>query len=173
MSASPPAAGARATAAGAAAARAALAALQEALAAEHAAVFGYAVAGAHLSGARRAAAGRYWTAHETARDTLTAMVTARGGQPEPAAASYALPFGVHSEQSAAALAAYMEDRVASAYLGLVALRDIRLRDFGARAMQSAALRAAAWRDRALAFPGLDVPGARTLPTASATRVLGQ
>lgn len=168
MSASPPAASARA-----AAARAAVAGLQAALGAEHAAVFGYAVAGAHLTGARRAAADRYWTAHETARDILTAMVTARGGQPEPAAASYALPFGVHGAQSATALAAYMEDRVASAYLGLVALRDIRLRDLGARAMQSAALRAAWWRDRALAFPGLEVPGARTLPTASATGVLGQ
>jgi uncharacterized protein DUF4439 len=150
---SPPAAGSSA-----AATRAAVAALQAALRAEHAAVFGYAVAGAHLAGARRAAAGRYWTAHETARDTLTAMVTALGGQPVPAAGSYALPFGVHGAQSAVALAAYMEDRVAAAYLGLVALADIRLRGLGARAVQSAALRAAGWRDRAVAFPGLDVPG---------------
>jgi hypothetical protein len=162
MSASPPAPSARA-----------VAALQAALGAEHAAVFGYGVAGAHLTGARRAAADRYWIAHESARDTLTAMVSARSGQPEPAAASYALPFGVHGTQSATALAAYMEDRVASAYLGLVALRDIRLRDFGARAMQQAALRAAGWRDRALAFPGLEVPGARTLPTTSPARVVGQ
>ncbi len=160
MSASPPAPGARA-----AAARAAVTALQAALGAEHAAVFGYAIAGAHLTGARWAAADRYWTGHENARDTLTAMVTALGGQPTAAASSYALPFRVHDAQSAAALAAYMEDRVAAAYLGLVALSEIRLRDLGARAMQSAALRAAGWRDRALAFPGFDVSGARPLPLA--------
>ena len=69
--------------AGKAAARAAVAALQAALAAEHAAVFGYAVAGAHLSGARRAAAERDWAGHEAARDTLTAMVTALGARPVP------------------------------------------------------------------------------------------
>jgi hypothetical protein len=141
-----------------AAARATLTALQGALSAEHAAVFGYAVAGAHLSGARRAAAERDWAAHEVARDSLTAMVTALGGQPVPAAASYTLPFPVHGAPSAVALMAFMEDGVATAYLGLVGITDPRLRAFGAKRVQAAALRAAGWRDRSLAFPGLEAPG---------------
>jgi hypothetical protein len=60
---------------------AAAAALQQALAAENSAVYGYGVAGAHLTGARRAAAVRNWVGHQNARDALTAMLAARGAQP--------------------------------------------------------------------------------------------
>ena len=56
----------------------ALQALQAALAAEDAAIFGYGVAGAHLSGSRKSAAEQHWTDHNEARDTLTAMVSALG-----------------------------------------------------------------------------------------------
>ena len=52
------------------------------------------------------------------------------------------------------LAAYLEDGVTRAYLGLVAVSDQRLRRFGAMAMQEAADRAVAWRGRTQAFPGL-------------------
>ena len=137
-------------------------ALQAALSAENAAIFGYGVAGAHLTGAQRAAAERDWVAHETARDTVTVMLLSLGSSPVPAAAAYGLPFGVHDAAAAAALAAFLEDRVTRAYLGLVALREPRLREFGARAVQSAALRATAWRGYTLAFPGLDIPA----PTVS-------
>ena len=58
--------------------------------------------------------------------------------------------------SAAKLAAYLEDGVTRAYLGLVAVSDPRLRTFGALAMQSAAERAAFWRGSTQAFPGLEV-----------------
>jgi Domain of unknown function (DUF4439) len=135
----------------------AVAALQAALDAEHAAVYGYGVAGAHLAGAKQKAAARDWAGHEAARDTLAAMIIALGAQPVAAAAAYQLPFPVHSEQSAVMLAALVEDRVATAYLGLVALSEARLRMFGARALQSAALRATSWRGTALAFPGLEAP----------------
>jgi hypothetical protein len=54
-----------------------------------------------------------------------------------------------------ALMAFMEDGVATAYLGLVGLTGSRLRAFGARRVQAAALRAAGWRDRSLAFPGIE------------------
>ena len=136
---------------------AAVAALQGALDAEHAAVYGYGVAGAHLAGARQKAAARDWAAHEAARDTLAAMIIALGAQPVAAAAAYQLPFPVHSEQAAVMLAALLEDRVAAAYLGVVALSEVRLRMFGARSLQSAALRATSWRGTALAFPGLEIP----------------
>ena len=135
----------------------AVGALQAALAAEHAAVYGYGVAGAHLSGARQKAAAQGWEVHEAARDTLAAMITALGARPVAAAAAYRLPFPVHGSRAAVMLAAFLEDRVATAYLGVVALSDARLRLFGARALESAALRAAGWRGRTLAFPGLEAP----------------
>jgi Domain of unknown function (DUF4439) len=131
-------------------------ALQAALTAENTAVYGYGVAGAHLTGARRAAAVRDWVAHENARDTLTAMLTARGSRPAAAAAAYALPFGVHNAATAVSLAALLEDRVAAVYLGLVALSEPSLRAFGAAGVRTAALRAAAWRGGTLAFPGFEV-----------------
>jgi Domain of unknown function (DUF4439) len=137
----------------------ATAALKDALAAENAAVFGYGVAGAQMSGRQRAQAGRDWVHHERARDMLTELLVSRGGEPPPAAPGYSLPFPVHGARSAAALAAYVEDRVTSAYLGLVALPDARLRALGASEVTAAALRATSWRGGTLAFPGLQEPAA--------------
>ena len=143
-------------------------ALQAALTAENTAVYGYGVAGAHLTGARRAAAVRDWVAHENARDTLAAMLTARGGQPVAAAAAYALPFPVRSAPAAVSLAAVLEDRVAAVYLGLVALGEPSLRAFGAAGVRTAALRAAAWRGSTLAFPGFEAGPPRARGTAVRT-----
>jgi Domain of unknown function (DUF4439) len=131
-----------------------VAALQAALAAENAAIFGYGVAGAHLTGSSQATAEQDWTGHNQARDTLAAMISARGAVPAAAQAYYQLPFRVHDAASAIRLAAYLEDGVTRAYLGLVAVSDQRLRRFGAMAMQDAAQRAASWRGSTLAFPGL-------------------
>jgi hypothetical protein len=131
-------------------------ALQQALAAEHAAAYGYGVVGAHFSpgSAAQAAAGTDWIAHLRARDELTAMISARGGQPTAAAVAYQLPFAVTSVATAAQLATTMEDRVAQAYLGLVALGDAALRTFGAEQVRAAALRAESWRGSTQPFPGL-------------------
>ena len=68
-------------------ARAELQALQAALAAEHAAVYGYGVAGAMLTGADNAAARGDWESHMTARDTLQAMITVLGAAPVAASAA--------------------------------------------------------------------------------------
>jgi hypothetical protein len=148
---------------------AAVAALQQALSAENSAVYGYGVAGAHLAGARRAAAVRNWVGHQNARDALTAMLAARGAQPVAAAAVYELPFSVHGAAAAVALVTLLEDRLSAAYLGLVGLEDRALRAFGARAVRAAALRAAIWRRGTLAFPGLDVPAPRAPGPASQGR----
>jgi Domain of unknown function (DUF4439) len=148
-----------------AARQATIRALQATMTAENAAVFGYGVAGAHLIGAKRAAAQRDWVAHESGRDALAALLLSRAGPLAPAATAYKLPFPVHNPTAAAALAAYLEDRVATAYLGLVALTDAELRSFGARGVRSAALRAAAWRGRTLAFPGFDLPATGHIPTS--------
>ena len=129
-------------------------ALQSALAAENAAIFGYGVAGAHLTGSSLAAAEQDWTTHNESRDTLAAMIRQLGATPTAAQAFYQLPFLAHDATSAIALAAYLEDGVTRAYLGLVAVSDQRLRRFGALAMQAAAQRAASWRGSTQAFPGL-------------------
>ena len=132
-------------------------ALQAALAAENAAIFGYGVAGAHLTGSSLAAAEQDWTRHNEARDTLVAMIRRLGATPAPTQAFYQIPFRVHDATSAMALAAYLEEGVTKAYLGLVAVSNQRLRRFGALAMQGTAQRAAFWRGSTQAFPGLSVP----------------
>ena len=70
-----------------------VAALQAALAAENAAIFGYGVAGAHLTGSSQAAAERDWTAHNQARDALAAMISARGPRPPPRRPTTSCPSG--------------------------------------------------------------------------------
>lgn len=137
-----------------------LAALQHALAAEQAASYGYGIVGARLpqGSAAQATAANDWVAHVRARDGLTQLISARGARPTAAAPAYQLPFPVDSPTQAKTLAAMLEDRVAAAYLGLVALTETGLRTFGARQARAAALRAESWRGTTQAFPGLAVSG---------------
>ena len=134
--------------------KAAIAALQGALAAENAAVYGYGVVGAYLSGTDQAAAMKDWKLHQNARNTLSAMIMKLGASPEPASAAYELPFSVNEAASARRLAATIEDGVTRAYLAVVVVTDPTLRAFGALAMQEPAERAAAWSGMTVAFPGM-------------------
>jgi Domain of unknown function (DUF4439) len=129
-------------------------ALQAALAAEHAAVYGYGVAGAMLTGADQQAALADWRAHQEARDTLEAMIVQLGATPVAASPAYELPFAVHGARSARRLAATLEEGVTQAYLGVVAVTDETLRTFGALAMLPPANRAVAWRGSTVSFPGM-------------------
>ena len=131
-----------------------ISALQAALAAEHAAVYGYGVAGALLAGAAQAQARADWTAHQVARDTLEAMLAKLGATPVAASPAYALPFPVTSASTAAKLAATLEEGVTRGYLGLVAVSNPTLRAFAAKAMQTSANRALAWSGSTVAFPGM-------------------
>jgi hypothetical protein len=143
------------------------AALQSALTAENAAIYGYGVAGAQLSGTARGLALRNWTQHEMARDRLAAMLASLGVKPVAAQAAYQLPFPVHGTRAAVSLAGYLENQVAAAYLGIVALDDPRLRAWGAGQTQACALRATTWTGRTTAFPGLAAsPAAAARPSAS-------
>ena len=135
-------------------AAATIAALQAALAAEQAASYGYGVVGAHLTGPPYAAASANWVAHQRARDRLTGMITARGGEPTPAAATYQLPIAVHTAAAARTLAITLEREVTTAYLGLVAVEDPALRTFAAINMRDCAVRSTRWSGFAQAFPGL-------------------
>ena len=129
-------------------------ALQSALAAEYAAVYGYGVVGAYLTAGLQATATTDWVAHQVARDRLEAMLRSVGTQPAAAAVAYQLPIPVRNAGEAVALAVALEDRIATAYLGLVALSNTAIREFGALQVQASALRAAAWRGSTVAFPGL-------------------
>jgi len=134
-----------------------IAAMQAALAAEHAAVYGYGVTGAMLTGSGKSRAYADWRAHEIARDTLAAMIVKLGATPVAASAAYTLPFTVTGASSARRLAVVLEEGVTRAYLGLVAVNDSTLRTFAARAMQAPATRATAWRGSTVAFPGMPNP----------------
>ena len=143
------------------------AALQSALAAENAAVYGYGVAGGQLGSSARKLALQNWTQHEMARDRLQAMLTSLGVKPVAAQAAYQMPFPVHGTRAAISLAGYLENQVAAAYLGVVALDDPRLRAWGAGQAQACALRATTWLGRTAAFPGLTSGSATPArPTAS-------
>ena len=134
----------------------ALAALQAALAAEQAACYGYGVVGALLNASATPGQGveADWVAHQVARDNLTALITAAGATPVPAAVAYQLPIQVHTAAQARSLAVILEDDVAQAYMSLVGLSDMSLRALGTRELTAAALRAARWRRSTEAFPGL-------------------
>ena len=137
-----------------------IAAMQAALAAEQAASYGYGVVGAHLTGPRFTTATVDCVAHQRARDALSAMIAARGGQPRAAAAAYRLPITVTTNKQATALAILLERQVTAAYLGLVAAPDPALRTFAARNMRDAAVREARWSDHPQAFPGLPASSLR-------------
>ena len=136
------------------AADAGIAALQGALTAEHAAVYGYGVVGAMLTGSALKDAKADWNAHQLARDNLEAMLTRLGATPVAASPAYDLPFAVGGAAAARKLAAELENGVTRSYLALVAVSNQNLRLFGAKAMQTAANRATAWSGSTVAFPGM-------------------
>ncbi len=131
-----------------------VAALQAALAAEQAASYGYGIVGAHLGGAKFSLASADCVAHERARDNLVRLITARGATPRAAAVAYQLPIKVSDSAQAVSLAILLERKVATAYLGLVAVTDPALRKYGAEQMSAATVRAITWGGRPQAFPGL-------------------
>ena len=136
--------------------------LRAALEAEQAASYGYGVVGSHLpqSSAQQGAATTDWITHLRAADYLTALIQARGGTPAPAAVAYQLPVPVQTAAQARVLAAALEERVAQAYLALVAVPEPALRSYGAGQVRAAALRAEAWRGATEPFPGLPAASLR-------------
>lgn len=134
-------------------------ALQAALAREHAAVYGYGVAGAHLDDAKQEDAKqervtRDLAEHKAARDRLERWLRHHDATPVTAKAAYALPFDVTGGRSATKLLVRIERGVAGAYLGLVAAATGDLRRAAARAVQDCATRQAAWSGTISALPGL-------------------
>jgi hypothetical protein len=133
-------------------------AVQKALAGEHAAIYGYGVAGAWLRGASRASAQAAYSAHRARRDQLERLLTDQSVEPVAAAASYDLPVVVTDAATAVQLALALEEGVAATYADAVAATSGPLRELSASALQEAAVRAAHWRGHSVPFPGLPERG---------------
>jgi len=128
-------------------------ALGSALAAEHAAIFGYGVVGARLTGAALAQAQQADTAHRDRRDRLIVRLTKVGIEAPAALPAYALPFPVTDPASAQRLAVQLEERAAAIWrvaLGPTTGDDRRL---ALDALTDCALRAARWRRATGQQPG--------------------
>ncbi|WP_409059984.1 ferritin-like domain-containing protein [Streptomyces sp. SYP-A7185] len=131
-----------------------LRAVQAALGAEHAAVYGFGVVGGRIGEDRRAEARTAYDTHRARRDELQRAVRDLGGEPEPSAAAYALPFQVPDSAAAVRLATELEERVAGVYSDLVRASTGARRGSAAEALRDAAVRAARWRGGSVTFPGL-------------------
>lgn len=81
------------------------------------------------------------------------MIRSAGASPNPASPDYELPHAVTDPKSAVRLAIRLEERVAAAYVELVAATTER-REFAATRMRECAIRATAWRGHSVPFPGL-------------------
>lgn len=132
-----------------------VAALDAALAGEHAAVYAYGVAGAHLADDDRDRAARELVRHRDARDTLAAHIRDAGGTPSVSEPAYTLPFPVTDPTTAADLADLVEERLAGLYADVVSATDGPARADAATALVHAAQARAAWSGTATTFPGLD------------------
>ena len=132
----------------------ALAALQAALAAENAAVYGYGVIGAQLSGGLRARASDSLAEHQARCAALTQQIAAASATPAAAAPGYELPFQVTGQDSAVRLAVLLEQRLAAVYANGVQATAGALRAGAASALRQSALDTLGWSGSGSAFPGL-------------------
>ncbi len=136
------------------------AALAAALAGEHATIWAYGVAGAHLSGTQLDLARSAEAAHRDRRDALLLRLS-RAGQTAPAAAAgYALPFPVTDATSAVRLATLLEERTAALWRAAVPVASGADRRLPLDALIDCAVRATRWRRAAGQDPGtVALPGA--------------
>ena len=141
-------------------------ALQGLLAVEHAATWGWEVAGAELDGAGRALAREAVAAHRARRDRLQALLRDRGAEPVPASPAYALPERTDGPTAALRLGLSLEEGTADAQARALALLEApALRAAVVPALVEAAVRAT--RVRSLLDPDgpltVAFPGAAGLP----------
>ncbi|HET6909003.1 MAG TPA: ferritin-like domain-containing protein [Mycobacteriales bacterium] len=131
-------------------------ALARAVAAEQQVIYGYGVAGAHLTGPQLGAALAALDVHRIRRDTLMQLLSAAGGRAPVEAPAYALPFAVTTPSTARALCALLEDGCAGAAWDLTAATAAHspTRSLAVTWLGDSAVRAAQWRGRGAALPAL-------------------
>jgi len=133
--------------------------LGTALVAEHAAIFGYGVAGAQLTGAPQDAARAAEAAHRARRDALLVLLAAASSSAPPAAPAYALPFPVTDPAAALRLAVHLEERTATVWQRALGTTTGEQRKLALDALTDCAVRAARWRRTAGVNPAtVPLPG---------------
>lgn len=143
--------------------------LESLLAGEHAAVYGYGMAGAVLVGfspspALIGAVRTGYDALRVSRDQVTEAVTAAGAAPPPPLPAYALPFPLSNAPAVVRFLAGLEDRLcvaAASAVGQAAVASQRL--LAADVLAAAAVRAARLRTLAGAAPAKAVTPLPGLP----------
>lgn len=133
-------------------------ALQKALAAEHAAVHLYGLLGAQSSKSQNPVLFAQLTGayeeHRAARDQLTVLISATGGDPVAAKTDYAAPGPTSDATQIQAVARTIERRVTRTYGELIAHTAGRDRRWAIDALDSSALREIAFGVAPSDFPGL-------------------
>jgi hypothetical protein len=134
--------------------------LADALRAEHAAIFGYGIVGARLSGGSVSAAKRAETAHRKRRDALLERLSGRKQTPPAAEPAYPLPFEVSDGDGALKLAVHLEERTAGVWRAAISATKGKDRQLAVEALIDCAIRASRWRtaagtDATVALPGID------------------
>lgn len=128
------------------------------LAAEHAAIFAYGAAGAHLSGDLAGAVSDAQTAHRDRRDRMSTYLP-DADQP-PAEPGYQLPFDVTDESAAIELITEVERSTARVWRAAIAETSGADRRVAAEALADCAVTAARWRQAigepaTVPYPGRD------------------
>lgn len=127
-------------------------ALQRALAAEHAAIFGYGVVGAWLSGDAQQVARDAEAAHRDRRDGATMRIESAGAEAVAAEPAYALPFPVSDATAAMRLAVALEEGSAGAWREVLSATTDDDRRFALDALIGSAVTATRWRMAAQVSP---------------------
>jgi ferritin-like protein len=136
-------------------------ALRAALAAEHAAIYGYGVAGAYLNGEARTLARQAELEHRDRRDAVALRIEAAGGQLVAAAPAYTLPVEVTDAASAMRLAVALEEGAAGAWREALGATVDEERRLALDAFIASAVMATRWREAANITPlTVTYPGAR-------------
>lgn len=135
--------------------------LQAALRAEHGAIWGYGVVGAAVPPDLRVYVRDLDAAHRATRDTLADLIRLRAAEPEPAQASYELPYPVVDAGTGFTFAAALEIAITQGYAFAVSRAATqRAKAFSLAALTEAALRQTFWTKLSGAtpvtpeFPGL-------------------
>jgi ferritin-like protein len=136
--------------------------LADALSAEYAAIYGYGIVGAHLTGANQDAARQAEAAHRSRRDALLVRMAAASATPPAADPAYTLPYAVTDRDTALKLAVDLEDGAARAWYGAIGATSGDDRSLAANALIDCSVRATRWRKLAGTTPAtLTFPGTRT------------
>jgi hypothetical protein len=119
--------------------------LDAVLTGEHAAIYGYGVLGAHLTGSALQLARDAEAAHRGRRDALLLRLTSASANPPAARPAYDLPYPVTNAASAMKLAIELEERTGVLWRVAIPETTGDQRKLCLDSLTDCALRAARWR----------------------------